>query len=349
MPEEQIAEALFDRGILMDLYIGKPTFQKKLKANDVLLEGIDENVLYLGHKKLLPPKATEQLVKLEGLARKALADKSLPFPLSGARFVYYQALPHVLKKLKELKETWDTAVNELMAQYPALKELQLVELDKQAQHLVLTELAKASGSTRMEREMALNDWLESQKKINREIYPEVDKVRDSFHFDWRIFKTNAPQGDEEMTTLEQEDLLKAQKQIKEDLQKWVQQASVEMHKTLGEAAANAAKLLEKNNKLDTRNIKPLFDAFEVFKAVDFTGASSFHGVVENIKQRFGRQRPDGTFDMELTSQSLKDNQHAQTEFKKLLDELGRLAVDDVAEKAGVAAMEVGGFKRLVEL
>jgi hypothetical protein len=348
MPEEQIAEALFDRGILMDLYIGRPTFQKKLKADDVLLEGIDENVLYLGHKKLLPHVATEKLVKLEGQARTALAGRSIPFPISGARFVYYQALPGVLKKLKELKDAWNGAVEDLLKEYPALKEQQLVELDKQAQALYQSELTKV-GVNRATREAELNEWLAAQRQINRELYPDVSKVRDTFHFDWRIFKTNAPQGNEEMSTLEQEDLLKAQKQIKEDLQKWVQAASAEMHKTLGQAAANAAKLLEKNNKLDTRNLKPLFEAFENFKAVDFTGASSFHQVVENIKQRFGQKRPDGSYDMELTSKSLKDNPNGQVEFKKLLEGLSGLAVDEVAEKAGILAIEVGGFKRMVEL
>lgn len=346
---DQVAEALFDRGTLMDLYIGKPTFQKKLKPNDVLLEGIDEDVLYLGHKKLLPPKATENLVKLEGQARTALASRSLPFPLSGARFVYYQALPGVLKRLQALKAQWDAAVDTLVQEYPALKEQQLVELDKQAQTLYQVEIKKISGIDRDAAEAKLDSWLANQRQINRGLYPVVEKVKEMFHFDWRVFKINALEGTEEMSTLEQEDLQNAQQQLKNDLQKWVQQASVEMHKTLGEAAANAARLLEKNEKLDPRNLKPLFEAFETFKAIDFTGSSNFHSVIEGIKQRFGRMKPDGTFDMEITSQSLKDNPQGQQEFKSLLTSLGRLATDEVAEKAGIDSISTSGLKRLVEV
>ena len=346
---DEIAEALFDRGTLMDLYIGKPTFQKKLRPNDVLLEDIDENVLYLGHKKLLPPKATEQLVKLEGQARTALASRSLPFPLSGARFVYYQALPPVMARLRQVQEQWDIAVNELVKEYPNLKEQQLVELDKQAQALHQAELQKVSGIDRAAIEAKLGEWLQQQRAINRELYPPVEKVKEMFHFSWRMFKISALEGVEEMSTLEQADLQNAQQQLKEDLQKWVQQASVEMHKTLGEAAANAAKLLQKNDKLDPRNLKPLFEAFETFKAIDFTGASSFHSAVESIKARFGRKRPDGTYDMELTSADLKNNPQGMQEFKGLLDNLGKLATDEVAEQAGIATINIGVFKRLVEI
>lgn len=351
---EQVVELLFNRGTLMDLYIGKPTFQRKLRPNDVLLEGIDESVLYLGHKKLLPKKAMEKLITLEGQGRTALANRSIPFPLSGARFVYYNALKDVLTSLSVVKEEWNRAVEELHEEYPRLKEEQLSQLEHQAQRLYNQEMEKLYGLAPttpefIEKKNRLDSWLEQQKSINRSLYPSVEEVKGLFHFDWRMFKVSGLTGGEVMSTLDTQELLRAQQQVRQDLEQWVRQASVEMHKTLGEAAANAKRLLEKNDKLNPRNIKPLFDAFETFKAIDFTGSSTFQATIDRIKSTFGRKRPDGTVDMELTNDAIHGSHHGLTEFKALLGSLSTLAVDDVAEQAGIRALSAGEFRRVVEV
>jgi hypothetical protein len=152
-----------------------------------------------------------------------------------------------------------------------------------------------------------------------------------------------------MSTLDAQALLRAQQQVRQDLEQWVRQAAVEMHKTLGEAAANAKRLLEKNDKLNPRNIKPLFDAFETFNAIDFTGASTFHQTIERIKQTFGKKKPDGTMDMELTNDEIHASPHGMSEFRQLLGALSTLAVDDVAEQAGIKSLQAGEFRRVVEV
>src|SRR3954470_15466609 len=121
--EVELTDILFDKGTLMDLYIGRWAALKKLQPKDMLLETslIDRDAYYLGHKKLLPKKATETLVQLEGKARTALADKSIEFPVGGGRFVYYKALPELLKTLKTLKEKWDVEVLQLVQEYPQLR------------------------------------------------------------------------------------------------------------------------------------------------------------------------------------------------------------------------------------
>lgn len=363
--EQQIVEVLFNRGTLFDLFIGKPTFQKKLRPNDVLLEGIDENVLYLGHKKLLPKKAMERLVTLEGQARTALSNRSIPFPLSGARFVYYDALQDILEELQGIKIEWDRAVDELYTEYPKLKEEQLSQLENQAMVLYSQELAKLPqpqvnqmlaqqqeanlAAEWNEKKARLDSWLEQQKAINQSLYPNVEEVKGLFSFQWRMFKVSGLSGGEEMSTLDAQALLRAQQQVRQDLENWVRQAATEMHRTLGEAAANAKRLLEKNDKLNPRNIKPLFDAFETFNAIDFTGASTVHQTIERIKQTFGRQRPDGTVDMELTNDAIHGTYHSMNEFKSLLGTLSTMAVNAVAEEAGIRALSVGEFRRVVEL
>jgi hypothetical protein len=340
---------LFNRGTLMDLYIGKPTFQKKLRQSDLLVEGIDTNAVYLGHKFLLSKKATEELVTLEGRARRALADRSLEFPLSGARFVYYQALTGVLSELKGLRDEWNAAVEDLLVRYPELKAEQLAVLDGHYETMMANELAKTPAGDRPQKEVTLRNWLEQEKLNNRGLYPQVEGLRSVFHFEWRMFKISALSGLEQMSTLDQDALFQAQDQLRQDLQNWVRTAAVEMHRVLGEAAANALSMLNKREKLNPRNLRPLFDAFETFKAIDFTGSSSFQEVVDRIKSTFGIMNADGNLDYERIADRINHTAD-MTMFRDLLSKVADLATDQIAEEAGITALKkVGEFQRVIEV
>jgi hypothetical protein len=347
--EDQATEVLFDRGTLMDLYIGKPTFQKKLRQTDILMEGIDNNALYLGHKFLLSKTATEDLVNIEGRARRALSDKSIEFPLSGARFVYYRALTDVLLELKALRDEWNEAVADLIRRYPELKQEQLAVLDSQYERLMQNELAKTPAGEQQAKRLKLTSWLEQQKLNDRNLYPPAESLRQVFHFEWRMFKISALSGMEEMSSLSQDALLEAQTQLRQDLQHWVRSASVEMHRALGEAAANSLTMLTEKGKLNPRNLKPLFDAFDTFKAIDFTGASNFREVVDRMRSTFGLLDAQGNLDYEQIAFNINNTAGMDT-FRSLLTKISELAVDQVAETAGLDALRsVGEFKRVIEV
>jgi hypothetical protein len=353
--ESQPTEILFDKGTLFDLFVGKPTFQKKLRSNDVLLEGsINDDAIYLGHKKLLPKEAMGRLVTLEGLARTALAGRSLEFPLSGARFVYFRALPDLLVRLRSLQRDWNSAVQDLVDNYPELKARQLSILDSQSEDLMMRELAKGPGtpvsSQRAERQKELEEWLEMQKLQHRKLYPPVDELPQMFRFTWRMFKVSAVEGLEELNTLQQDELLAAREALRADLQSWVRTATSDMHRALGEAAAQAKNMLEKQGKLNPKNLRPLFEAFETFNAIDFTGSSDWRKQVDDARERFIRRNADGSINFELTSESINGTSFATTEFKNLLNSIGSLALEQTAEEAGrVALAKTKGFARFLEV
>jgi len=349
--ETATTEVFFDKGTLMDLYIGKPTFQKKLRSNDVLLEGsINEDAFYLGHKKLLPKEAMARLITLEGHARTALAGRSLEFPISGARFVYYRALPDLLVRLRALQTEWTAAVQALVVMYPELKVRQLETLDKQSDDLMQAELQKLTSDQRKGREPELREWLEQQKLQHRRLYPAVEELPAMFHFSWHMFKVSAMEGLEEMNTLQQDELLAAREALQADLRTWVNSATADMHKALGEAAAQAKNLLEKQGKLNPKNLRPLFEAFETFNAIDFTGSSDWRKQVDTARERFIKRDADGSVNFELTSEAINGTTFATTEFKSLLNAIGSLAVQQVAEEAGKTAISrVGAFRRFVEV
>lgn len=347
--ENTLSEELFARGALMGLHIGRWTAIKKMSSNDMLLEEneVDSDVIYLGHKKLLPKAATKPLVELEGRARVTLASRSMEFPIAGARFVTYASLPDVVARLSAIKDQWNLEVANLVQKYPALREQQLVMLDRQAQQFVNEELKKVDTETQSykERQEQLIVWLAEQKKMNQNFYPKVEDLRKKFDFTWRMFTISALEGINELDVVEVQE---AQERLRADLQDWVRSATASMHKVLGEAAANAKDLLQKNGKLTPRNLTPLFNAFESFISVDFTGKSTFQATIQEIKSKFLVAKPDGTYDMLKVAEGLSNDQR-RAEFDGLLATMSELAVDATAEAAGVKSLGAASFGRHVEL
>lgn len=340
-----LSEALFARGALMGLHIGRWTAVKKMSSGDLLLEDVDENALYLGHKKLLPKMSTHPLVVIEGKARTALATKSMEFPIAGARFVTYAALPGIVERLAELKVEWDTAVEVLLNTYPALREEQLKALDRQAQLFVTQSLRQVVESQYEETKKKLDLYLLEQKAENITYYPKVDDLRRKYSFGWRMFTISALEG---INELDVKEVQEAQDRLRADLQDWVRTATSSMHKTLGEAAANAKSMLEKNGKLTPRNLTPLFNAFESFLSVDFTGKSTFQDTIQEIKSKFLVANPDGSYNLAAMVEGL-GNDHRRAEFDGLLATMSTLATDEIAEKAGIRSLHATTFGRMVEL
>lgn len=347
---EVVLNALWNRGTLIDLSIGKPTFRKKLNSSDLLIDFVDPNAIQMGHKKLLPKTATDSLVSIEANARAFLASRSLKFPISSCRFVYYRALSEVLTVLAQFKVDWETAVGELIANYPALIEQQLTVLNTQVTRIKDSELSKYSGAVLERKTEELNEWASNQRAKNRQLYPSEAKVRDSLRFNWNLFKINSLDGFEQQTTLDAQERVEHEERLKEQMRSWVQEMETDLHKALGSAAANAKDLLAKNGKLTPRNLRPLFEAFEMFKAADFTGNSEFQTAVNTIRERFSVTNSNGEVDFSRTSDALSMSEEATRSFNDLLNSISTLAVEEVAQNAGVRALSnTVEFRRLIEV
>lgn len=348
----QATEILFNRGTLLDLYIGRPTFQRKLRPSSLLLaDVIDETALQLGNKRLMPKKALERHVTLEGKARTALADRSLEFPISGARFVTYNALPGLLRRLQDLKGQWQAATDTFVKDYHELRDQQLIVLDDQTEMLMRKQLEMIPKEEVASRSTELLEWQDAERAATRELYPPAHEIPSSFRFSWRMFKVSALEGGAGTAgILDPDELEQAQRQMRADLQQWVSTAIVEAHKALGETAKQARELFEKQNKLNPKNLRPLFEAFETFNAIDFTGRSDWRKQIEEAKSKFIQRDAEGNIDMEKTASAINSTHHASDEFKKLLSSIGTLAVEQTAQAAGLASLtKVGEFKRLIEV
>lgn len=347
-PDAQgITRLLFNTGILFHLYVGRWTGNKKMTESDLLLEEIDKDTVYLGHKKLLPKDAQERLQRLEGEARRYVEARSVPFPISrSARFVTFRVLRDVISRLRRFKAEWDVAVEELLENYQRIQTEQLARLDQMSQQRAREELAKVPPHAHREKDKELQAWLEAQRKKNRELYPPVFSLKERFAFEWRTFQMSVAEGEGMVDALDADAVLEEQARVRQDLNRWVSDVAVAMHRELGQAASNAKRLLEENGKLNPRNLRPLFDAFETFNAINFAGPSQFAQVIESIRTRYLRRTGAGDTDWGLTAETVNNS---TDEMRSLLSTIADLAVEETAEQAGVRTMRAGSFGRVLDL
>jgi len=346
MSDQSIEDVLFKQGILFDLDIGRWAAHKKLDKDDLFLHQINPNAFHLGHKKLMPKESIEKIQKIESAARSALMTCSADFPIAGARFVRYPVLESLQKKLTDLKGKYHEEVEQFLKNYPELRDKQTNVLNEQADLLAdekLSKLADPDPVKKKEAEDAIKDWRDRQYQKNKNAFPTEDKLQEKFRFEWRLFKVSAADS---LTAVSPEQALEAHKKLQGDLQEWIQETAVLMHKALGEAAAHANELLKKQGKLNPKNLKPLFDAFETFKALDF-GKSDITKVLDDLKQKYA-YLSDGKIDFEKSAAGINSTEAAKEGLKEVLASLSEFAIDEIAEEKGQEAMvNLTEYKRTV--
>lgn len=339
-----IEDVLFKQGILFDLDVGRWAAIKKLNVDDLDLPNLDPGAFKLGHKKLLPKTAVSKIQEIESKARSTLAARSSDFPIAGARFVRYPVLEDLLEKLTSLKVDFLKEVKSLVENYPTLKKAQLEVLNSQADKIAAKRAENAIPLTK-EKKDEIDGWLKNQYLKNQESFLEVDELKAKFKFEWRMFKVSAADG---LSNVSADQAIEAHKKLQGDLQEWIAETAVIMHQTLGEAAKHAKQLLEKQGKLNPKNLKPLFDAFAAFKSIDFAN-SDVQKTLDDIKEKYAYASKDG-IDYETSATMLNNDPNAMTNLKDLLETIGKYAVEDIAKEAGqVALAKVTGYGRVMDV
>lgn len=337
-----IEDVLFKQGILFDLDIGRWAAIKKLDKDDLHLSSINPNAFHLGHKKLMPKETVDKVYEIESKARSALMICSSDFPIAGARFVRYPVLEQLLAKLGELRVKFFAEVKDLLENYPILRAKQLSILNAQSESIATIKKLELLGKKDALDEVDV--WLARQFQRNDAAFPKVEILGEKFRFEWRMFKVSTADS---LAIISADQAIEAHKKLQGDLQEWVHETAMMMHKTLGEAAAHANELLEKQGKLNPKNLKPLFDAFEAFKAIDFAG-SDVQQKLDDIKKQYAYVS-GGKIDYEASANAINADVHAMSGLKNLLSNLGQFAVEDVAKEAGEKALsKITGYGRVMD-
>jgi len=309
MTEPAIADAVWNSGVLMGVHVSRPQFHVRNRPHDLLRDDMNKEVMDPGFKKMIAPSALKDLASLESKARTCLGNRSVPFKLfSESRFVASSTLPKILKELETIKKEFDAETEKFLVAYPRLKDEALNLLDAESQKMVDAALLKMDPKLLNQGRLDLLEWFDNQSAYNRTLYRRWESDGDlhrHFKMSWSIGRITL-EGMENLN-LTHDTLVQMQKEYKENMKNWVQEATSSMHQVLGQKAAHVKEMLEKQGKLDPRNVKPFFEALEAFKDLDFTGSSNFRSIVDAIQVRFGVVK-NGEFSADLSAAAIAGSQ-----------------------------------------
>jgi hypothetical protein len=111
MSDNALMDAVTREGVLISASVRYPRFTKRLKPEDLGLESddVNERLISLGHKKLLPRDALAGLALVESRVHALVERSSFAFLGGLARFLPNTKLDDVQQGLEGLKEEFEAA------------------------------------------------------------------------------------------------------------------------------------------------------------------------------------------------------------------------------------------------
>lgn len=191
--QSDLLDVLTREGVLINTSVRFPRFHKKLKAADLGLEPdqIDERLLSLGHKKLLPKEALAELALVESRTHAIIDKNSFPFLGGIGHFVPNAKLVDLQEQLNSQNVCFENAKDRFLREYRQTRTAALEDWRTAIQRF---------GKTYDEQEMLFSQ-IEGA-------FPSREFIEPRFAFEVRLFQIAVPAdlGMELVTFAEQNEI-----------------------------------------------------------------------------------------------------------------------------------------------
>ena len=195
-PNTDLLNVLTREGVLINASVRYPRFHKKLKAADLGLEPdqVNDRLLSLGHKKLLPKEALAELALIESRTHATIEKNTFPFLGGIGHFLPNAKLVDVQEQLNSQSMRFNHAKDKFLRHY------------------------------RETREQALDDWRTATRQLAKNCdeadtlysqivasFPPREYIEDKFAFAVHLFQIAVPEdlGLELITFADQDEVRRA--------------------------------------------------------------------------------------------------------------------------------------------
>lgn len=266
---------LFTDGVLVDLDIGYWGCQKALQPRDLNLDAREiPDIFSLGKKMLVPKETKAEFRNTEALARYYLQKNSFAFPIARVHFVPLKVLPVVLEELAKLKIDFIQKADTFLQDYQKIREEMLTRYGRYRQAL-------------------------------EGFYPQVEELRDKFHFAWHIFQISIPKVHEvsiiealkvdKRKVVVEEEINRYRQDLKQQFEGFVKDVVISLRREVWEICSSVSDKITKGEVVAPKTLRALHDLIGRFDDLNFVQDDHIATTLENLR----RQLPE-------TSKELKD-------------------------------------------
>lgn len=185
---------IFKDGALVEVHVSFWSGAKSLRPEDLGLKPEDVTDAYhLGRKMLIPADVVRKFRRIEGSARRLVANGSFRFPIGNAQFVPRKKFEKILKDLKVSQQEYMAMVEDLIEKYDSYRTEMLEVYQKAAEKAYMNQLPDSSTfgpdyDPEKERAQYTDTFLSRIKSY----YPPAQSLRARFSLEWDVFEVAVP-------------------------------------------------------------------------------------------------------------------------------------------------------------
>ena len=252
-------QSLYDLGVLYRLRISKWSFRANNTQNefDVDQTFVTTRAISSWGKKLLLPKSRADLfVNNEQKARNVLRKYGYPFEVADAYFIPWGNVESVNNELEEIQEKFYALLEELVKDYPNLREA----------------------------------WVLDHHEVPTSCYPSESDLMSRFKFKWHAYKIQG--GDKAIPTDVEEALSEKQAYdlVRENVQTEMSSAIAEFVNDYigsfrGEIAKFCEHVAENRGALHGKSVNAIIDKIDRFKSMNIFGDDEIASQLSSLKEQ----------------------------------------------------------------
>jgi len=274
-----VLEAVCRRGVLCSVSVSYWRGCKQLKAEDLGLDPthVNERLIQLGHKRLVPRDALAPFALIESRAHALVEQASFPFLGGIARFVPNPRLAELVHRLEKLQREFQNAVDAFEAGYGPLRESALAEWREAA------------------RQLNLNGSAEGLLETIEQSFPAAGEIARRFGFETRLFQLAAPEslraeltdGVEQLEAAEARRRVadEAARRLQSDLNGFIGESVTALREEAAKLAGEVLATLDNSTVVvHQRTLDRLSGFIERFRSLNFAGDTELERTLEGFRK-----------------------------------------------------------------
>ena len=274
-----LLDALTLRGVLLSVSIRYWRGRKKLNPEDLGLtqEQVNDRLISLGHKRLLPKEAFQRIALIEGRAHAHVENTTFPFLGGLAHYIPNEKLNDTLGTLRQYREEFEECRDRFLRDYETLRASALDDWGEMAEHLPV------------DRDRLLATVADS--------FPPREKIEGQFAFDIQTFHIAMPDSiptteliglgtQQEVLEARRQAVNEARSEIEGSCREFIADCVASMREQTAKLCGEMLTSIETGGNVHQKTLNRLIKFIDRFRELNFANDAEMEAELQRVRAEF---------------------------------------------------------------
>ena len=276
--DSRLLDALVQKGVLVNVSVRYWRARKKLNAEDLGLsrDQVDDSLISLGHKRLVPKESMQRLALLEGRAHALIEQNTFPFLNGIAHYLPNTKLEEVTGKLRAIQDDFEREQTEFLGAYAELRRTALDQWAEAADQLV-------------------DDPAVLLATIEQ-AFPPIDRMPRYFSFDISLFQISVPDVPQvelidlgtqaEVMQARREATQAARSEINASCQAFVSECASALREQTSQLCSEMLQTIQSTGSVHQKTLNRLIRFIDHFRELNFVNDAEMESQLQIMRDEF---------------------------------------------------------------